>query len=78
MTKYLFFLSLLLLSINVLFAQGGKDSNGAISGTITTSDGKPASNVTIRIERSKWGGISDGKVEFITRSWRSRQHLGYV
>lgn len=68
MIKHLFFLSLLLLSIHVVFAQGGKDNNGIISGTITTSDGKPASNVTVRIERSKWGSISDEKGEFIIKN----------
>lgn len=70
MTKHLFFLSLLLFSIHVVTAQNVKDNNGIISGTITTSDGKPASNVTVRIERSKWGGISDEKGEFIIKNVR--------
>ncbi|SFM82222.1 iron complex outermembrane recepter protein [Chitinophaga sp. YR627] len=56
MTRFLFFISLLVLSVNSIYAQ---QNGGTITGTITTSDGKPASNVTIRIEKSKWGGISD-------------------
>ncbi|SHN40495.1 TonB-dependent receptor [Chitinophaga sp. CF418] len=70
MTRHLLFLSFLLLLIHVVSAQGVKDNNGIISGTITTSDGKPASNVTIRIERTKWGGISDEKGEFIIKNVR--------
>src|SRR5690349_3119712 len=56
MRKCISLLSLLLLSVIASYAQ---QQNGSIRGTITTSDGRPAANITVRIERSKWGGISD-------------------
>jgi len=64
MSKHLLLLTVLLLSLQSVFAQGG----GTIKGTITTSDGKPASNVTVRVDHSKWGGISDEKGAFAIKN----------
>ncbi|MCW3465067.1 TonB-dependent receptor [Chitinophaga nivalis] len=61
MMKKLCLLNVLLLSLTTLYAQKTKDSNGTIHGTITTSDGSPVPNVTIRIERARWGDISNEK-----------------
>lgn len=61
MKKLLSLLSAFLLSITALFAQ----NNGTIKGTIVTSDGQPAAYVTVRIDRSKWGGISNENGEYI-------------
>ncbi|HEY9262651.1 TonB-dependent receptor [Chitinophaga sp.] len=57
----LFLLMTCLLVGTHLHAQTAKDNNGAIKGTITTSDGKPAPLVTIRIKNAKWGDISNEK-----------------
>lgn len=66
MSKRLFFLSVLMFSATVLFAQ----SNAVIRGNVTTSDGKPAVNVTVRIERSKKGAISNENGEYIIENVR--------
>ena len=66
MIKRIFLLSVLLtLSITVLFAQRSNSNNSTIRGKIITSDGSPAANVTVRIERSKWGAISNENGEYI-------------
>lgn len=70
MTKRLLFLSALIFSISALFAQNTKDRTATITGTITTIDGKPAVNVTVRIEQSKWGGISNENGEYTIRNVR--------
>lgn len=48
-----------LFTTTCLYAQSAKDNNGTIKGTITTSDGKPAPLVTIRIKNARWGDISN-------------------
>jgi iron complex outermembrane receptor protein len=58
MTKRLLLLTTLVFSITTVFAQN------SIKGTVTTSDGNPAVNVTIRIENSKWGDITNEKGEY--------------
>ncbi|SFD15120.1 iron complex outermembrane recepter protein [Chitinophaga sp. CF118] len=68
MTKRFFFTITLLCSISALFAQSAKDNNAIIKGTITTSDGKPAVNVTIRIDHTKWGDISNENGEYTIKN----------
>ncbi|SEW01188.1 iron complex outermembrane recepter protein [Chitinophaga sp. YR573] len=58
MTKRLLLLITLVFSITTVFAQN------SVKGTVTTSDGNPAVNVTIRIENSKWGDITNEKGEY--------------
>lgn len=58
MTRFLFFLCTILGSAAV-YAQ-----NGTINGTVSTSDGHPAINVTISVERTKLGSISNEKGEY--------------
>lgn len=48
-----------LLSCNVLSAQTTAENNAAVSGIILSSDGKPVESVTIGIERSRWGSVSN-------------------
>lgn len=64
MTKSLFFLPAILFSTILLFAQDLKPDRARIKGIITTSDGKPAANVTVSIAHSKWGDISNDKGEY--------------
>ncbi|SEW24968.1 TonB-dependent receptor [Chitinophaga arvensicola] len=42
--------------------------NGTIGGTVTTSDGQPAINVTITVERTRLGSISNEKGEYLIRN----------
>jgi len=63
MGKLLLFLHVFILSTTVLFAQ-----NGTVKGTITTADGQPAINITLRIDRTKWGAISNEKGEYIIKN----------
>lgn len=58
MTRLLLVLTSFLIG-TISFAQTNKAGNGIIKGSITTSDGKPAAYVTVKIERSKWGSISN-------------------
>ncbi|CAL1519068.1 TonB-dependent receptor [Chitinophaga sp. MM2321] len=58
MSRFLFFLSTLLCSVTV-YAQ-----NGIINGSVTTKDGHPAINVTISVERTKLGSISNENGEY--------------
>jgi iron complex outermembrane receptor protein len=67
MTKLLFFLNVLLLSINCSFAQHAGTERGHIQGAITTSDGKPAAYISVKITGSKWGTISNEKGEFVIK-----------
>jgi iron complex outermembrane receptor protein len=55
MTKRLLLFAATIFSFNAALAQNN------IKGTITTNDGTPAVNVTVRIENSKWGAITDEK-----------------
>ncbi|WP_436487730.1 TonB-dependent siderophore receptor [Chitinophaga sp. ARDCPP14] len=58
MNRFLLFIGTLLCSA-AAYAQ-----NGTIHGTVTTSDGHPAINVTISVERTKLGSISNEKGEY--------------
>lgn len=40
---------------------------GTIKGKITTSDGKPAAYVTVRIDRTEWGAMSNDRGEYVLR-----------
>jgi iron complex outermembrane receptor protein len=68
MTKVLFFLNVLLLSFNCSFAQNAVKERGHIQGTITTSDGKPAAYISVKITGSKWGAVSNEKGEFVIKN----------
>lgn len=60
MTKLLSFLGILLLPFTILVAQNtNTDNNGTARVSVITSDGTPAPYVTIKIQRSKYAGISD-------------------
>ena len=63
MGKLLLFLHIFILSTTVLFAQ-----NGTVKGTVTTADGQPAINITLRIDRTKWGAISNEKGEYTIKN----------
>ncbi|RPD41701.1 TonB-dependent receptor [Chitinophaga barathri] len=65
MIKRLLLLCTLLFSVTAIFAQ-----NAFVKGTITTSDGKPAANVTVMIEQTKWGAISNEKGEYLIKNVR--------
>jgi len=65
MTRQLLALSILLFSVTTLWAQNQKGSNGIVKGTITTSDGKPAAYVTIKIDHTALTGISDEQGAYI-------------
>lgn len=60
--KYLFLASMLL----TVFTMFGQQNNGKIKGTITTSDGKPASDVNVILKNSKYGTTANeyGAFEF--------------
>lgn len=62
MTRLIFSL-LCLLSCTVAFAQ-----TGTISGVVTTNDGQPAINVTISIEHTKLGSISDEHGAYVIKN----------
>ncbi|MGO4291115.1 TonB-dependent siderophore receptor [Chitinophaga sp. RAB17] len=57
-----------LFATTCLYAQSAKDNNGTIKGTITTSDGKPAPLVTIRIKNARWGDISNEQGVYTIRN----------
>ncbi|MEO8535860.1 MAG: TonB-dependent siderophore receptor [Flavobacterium sp.] len=61
-SKYLLFASMLF----SVFTMSGQQSNGKIKGTITTSDGKPASDVNLILKDSKYGTTANeyGAFEF--------------
>ncbi|MVT10300.1 TonB-dependent receptor [Chitinophaga tropicalis] len=63
MLNRFFLLITALLSANILYAQ-----NGTIKGTITTSDGKPAAYVTIRVQNARWGDISNEQGEYTIKN----------
>ncbi|MEN2401024.1 TonB-dependent receptor [Flavobacterium sp. MC2016-06] len=60
--KYLFLASMLF----SVFTMFGQQNNGKIKGTITTSDGKPASDVNVLLKNSKYGTTANeyGAFEF--------------
>ena len=63
MTKRLLLICTFLFSVTALFAQ-----SAFVKGTITTSDGKPAANVTVRIEQTKWGAITNENGEYLIKN----------
>lgn len=63
MTKRLLFLITFLFSITTLFAQ-----TGTIKGKVTTSDGQPGAYITVRIDRSNKGAISNEKGEYLIKN----------
>ncbi|NML20707.1 TonB-dependent receptor [Pseudoflavitalea sp. G-6-1-2] len=56
MTRLLLLCSIFLLFTIPSFAQS---SNGSLKGTVSTSDGKPAVFVTVKIENTKWTATTD-------------------
>ncbi|MGN6511730.1 MAG: TonB-dependent siderophore receptor [Chitinophaga sp.] len=67
MIKRLFLLCTFLFAAAALFAQ----STGFVKGAVTTSDGQPAVNVTVQIEQTKWGAISNEKGEYLIKNVRA-------
>lgn len=67
MSRLLLVLCTLLFSVSASFGQT-KGNNGIIKGTITTSDGKPAAYVTVKIERSPLQGMTDEKGIYIIKN----------
>lgn len=63
MNKRLLFLITFLFSITTLFAQ-----TGTIKGKVTTSDGQPGAYITVRIDRSSKGAISNEKGEYLIKN----------
>jgi iron complex outermembrane receptor protein len=70
MKNRIYILCALLFSASLAFSQNIKESHGEIAGSVTTSDGKPAPYVTIRIEHSRWGTVSNERGEYVIRSVR--------
>lgn len=64
MIKRLLFLLSFLFSVTALFAQ----TAGSVKGKLTTSDGQPGAYVTVRIDRSNKGAISNEKGEYIIKN----------
>lgn len=52
----------------VAMGQNNRANNSTIQGTINTSDGQPAASVTVRIDRSPWGGVTNEKGEYILKN----------
>jgi iron complex outermembrane recepter protein len=65
--KVLILIPVILLSLNTLWATD-PDGNGTIKGTITTSDNKPAADVTILLKNSKRATITSENGNFVIRS----------
>ena len=64
MIKRLLFLISFLFSVTALFAQ----TTGSIKGKLTTSDGQPGAYMTVRIDRTNKGAISNEKGEYIIKN----------
>lgn len=59
---------LILLTITFLFTCSAfAQQHGTIKGVITTSDGKPAANVSVKIENARQGDITNEKGEYMIR-----------
>ncbi len=67
MIKRLLLLCTFLFAATALSAQ----STGFVKGAVTTSDGQPAVNVTVQIEQTKWGAISNEKGEYLIKNVRA-------
>jgi iron complex outermembrane recepter protein len=65
MTKLLFFLSILLLSVFPVFSKNQVNGIGIIKGVITTSDNLPAASVTVQLKAAKKTAITNEKGEFV-------------
>ena len=72
MTRLLFFLSLFTFCTD-LFAQN-TESNGTVQGTVTTSDGKPAANVSVQLKEISKGAVTNETGEFLNPHVRSGQY----
>ncbi|RYF99200.1 MAG: TonB-dependent receptor, partial [Chitinophagaceae bacterium] len=58
----------ILLSFNFLIAQNSRPGLATLTGTIKTSDDKPAANVTIRILNERWATMTNDKGRFTLRN----------
>jgi len=61
---------LLFLLCAVLCSAAVHAQNGTVNGFVTTIDGHPAINVTISVERTKLGSISNEKGEYSIKNIR--------
>ena len=68
MTKNLLLFALLVFSVSIAFAQQPKTRHAIVKGTVITSDGKPAGYVTIQIDNTNWGGITNEDGEYVIRN----------
>lgn len=64
MLNRLFILVISVFTVTAAHAQSAKDNNGAVKGTITTSDGNPAAFVTVRIKNARWGDVTNEQGQF--------------
>ena len=67
MRPLLSFLVILFCSYTPLLAQQGNVAHGSIKGTITTSDGQPAVNVSVKVEQTRLGTVTNEKGEFFIK-----------
>ncbi|WP_276482715.1 TonB-dependent receptor [Paraflavitalea pollutisoli] len=67
MTTFLRLLTALLLVSNLLQAQSSQTGQATLKGTVTTSDGKAAPLVTIRLEHTRWVTTTSEEGNFIIR-----------
>lgn len=74
MAKLLLLVGSFLLATASIFAQL-KGNNGSIKGVITTSDGKPAAFVTVRIDQTKWQTMTDEKGQYQLDNVRAGNYL---
>ncbi|HTE27266.1 TonB-dependent receptor domain-containing protein [Flavitalea sp.] len=63
----------LLLAVIILFAsslsaQSAKSATAVLNGNVTTSDGKPAAGVSVRLLKSKWSAITNENGKFSIRN----------
>lgn len=69
MTKHLILIFAVLVQALAGFAQN-RENTGTIKGTLTTADGQPAANITIRIDQSNRGAISNENGHYTIRNIR--------
>ncbi|WP_126246702.1 TonB-dependent receptor [Chitinophaga rhizosphaerae] len=70
MKKHFTLLCVALIQVLTGFAQQAREHNGTIRGTLTTADGQPAANITIRIDQTNRGAISNENGEYTIRNVR--------
>ncbi|MDF2188269.1 TonB-dependent receptor [Paraflavitalea sp. CAU 1676] len=68
MTKHLSLIAILSCLVSFLQAQDNQSKNATVQGTVTTSDGKPAALVTLRIERTKWATTANEQGEYLLKN----------